>query len=219
MSTNTALLKKLEDTLLRELSNATGNILDNQELIATLESAKEKAVDISHKLTTAKATAKDIEEARVRYSPVATRGAVLFFVMAGLSAVNNMYEYSLAAFLKVFKQVGLGWVAGWWDRQLAAAWLWPVCLQRLQHQGYSTCGMQGPELAAPVAACKQQSHGLRQHRSCSPDALCAPCFCCCSLSLAASVRWTWQGVWVPSLTPSPPTPTATSVWACLCGTS
>lgn len=105
MSTNKALLKKLEDTLLRELSNATGNILDNQELIATLESAKEKAVDISYKLTAAKATAKDIEEARVRYSPVATRGAVLFFVMAGLSAVNNMYEYSLAAFLKVFKQV------------------------------------------------------------------------------------------------------------------
>jgi dynein heavy chain len=106
MSTNKALLKKLEDTLLRELSNATGNILDNQELISTLESAKEKAVDISIKLTAAKATAKDIEEARVRYSSVATRGAVLFFVMAGLSAVNNMYEYSLAAFLKVFKQVG-----------------------------------------------------------------------------------------------------------------
>lgn len=105
MSTNKALLKKLEDTLLRELSNATGNILDNQELIATLESAKEKAVDISTKLTAAKATAKDIEEARVRYTPVATRGAVLFFVMASLNAVNNMYEYSLAAFLKVFKQV------------------------------------------------------------------------------------------------------------------
>lgn len=106
MSTNKALLKKLEDTLLRELSSATGNILDNQDLIATLESAKEKAVDISQKLTAAKSTAKDIEEARVRYSSVATRGAVLFFVMAGLSAVNNMYEYSLAAFLKVFKQVG-----------------------------------------------------------------------------------------------------------------
>jgi hypothetical protein len=105
MSSNKALLKKLEDTLLRELSNATGNILDNGELIATLECAKDKAVDISHKLAAAKATAREIEDARVRYSPVATRGAVLLFVMAGLSAVNNMYEYSLAAFLKVFKQV------------------------------------------------------------------------------------------------------------------
>ncbi len=42
MSENKALLKGLEDTLLRELSNATGNILDNQELISTLESAKAK---------------------------------------------------------------------------------------------------------------------------------------------------------------------------------
>jgi dynein heavy chain len=105
MSTNKALLKKLEDTLLRELSNATGNILDNQELISTLESAKEKAVEISQKLAAAKVTAQEIEEARVRYSPVAVRGAVLFFVMASLSAVNNMYEYSLGAFLKVFNQV------------------------------------------------------------------------------------------------------------------
>ncbi|WIA10356.1 hypothetical protein OEZ85_010548 [Tetradesmus obliquus] len=104
MSTNKALLKKLEDTLLRELSNATGNILDNQELISTLESAKEKAVEISQKLAAAKVTAQEIEEARVRYSPVAVRGAVLFFVMASLSAVNNMYEYSLGAFLKVFNQ-------------------------------------------------------------------------------------------------------------------
>uniref|UniRef100_A0A383W4S5 Dynein-1, subspecies f n=1 Tax=Tetradesmus obliquus TaxID=3088 RepID=A0A383W4S5_TETOB len=104
MSTNKALLKKLEDTLLRELSNATGNILDNQELISTLESAKEKAVEISQKLAAAKVTAHEIEEARVRYSPVAVRGAVLFFVMASLSAVNNMYEYSLGAFLKVFNQ-------------------------------------------------------------------------------------------------------------------
>ena len=42
MSDNKTLLKKLEDTLLRELSNATGNILDNQELILTLEETKTK---------------------------------------------------------------------------------------------------------------------------------------------------------------------------------
>ena len=105
MSTNKALLRKLEDTLLRELSNATGNILDNQELISTLESAKEKAVEISQKLEAAKVTAKEIDEARVRYSSVALRGAVLFFVMASLSVISNMYEYSLSSFLRVFNQV------------------------------------------------------------------------------------------------------------------
>jgi hypothetical protein len=51
MSENKALLKGLEDTLLRELSSATGNILDNQELIATLESAKAKVRSSSRRRT------------------------------------------------------------------------------------------------------------------------------------------------------------------------
>ncbi|KAF5830619.1 hypothetical protein DUNSADRAFT_14266 [Dunaliella salina] len=104
MSDNKALLKNLEDTLLRELSNATGNILDNQELISTLESAKAKAVEIAEKLEASKVMAGHIEEARVRYSPVAQRGAILFFVMDSLSAISNMYEYSLGSFLSVFNQ-------------------------------------------------------------------------------------------------------------------
>ncbi|GMH41526.1 hypothetical protein BSKO_09436 [Bryopsis sp. KO-2023] len=102
MSENKSLLKNLEDTLLRELSNATGNILDNQELISTLESAKSKAVEIAEKLEAAKVTAKEIDEVRVRYTPVAKRGAILFFVMASLANITNMYEYSLASFLRVF---------------------------------------------------------------------------------------------------------------------
>eukprot|EP00803_Ostreobium_quekettii_P011338 evm.model.scf_1312.1 EVM.evm.TU.scf_1312.1 scf_1312:839-40608(+) len=102
MSENKNLLKALEDTLLRELSSATGNILDNHELISTLESAKSKAVEIAEKLEAAKVTAAEIEEVRVRYTPVAKRGAILFFVMAGLANITNMYEYSLASFLRVF---------------------------------------------------------------------------------------------------------------------
>lgn len=79
-----------------------GNILDNQELIATLESAKSKAVEIAEKLEAANVTAREIDEVRVRYTPVAKRGAILFFVMAGLANITNMYEYSLASFLRVF---------------------------------------------------------------------------------------------------------------------
>lgn len=102
MSENKATLQALEDTLLRELSAAQGNILDNSELIATLESAKVKAVEIAEKLEASRVTAHEIEETRVRYSPVAKRGAILFFVMASLSAITNMYEYSLSSFLSVF---------------------------------------------------------------------------------------------------------------------
>ena len=79
-----------------------GNILDNLELVSTLEEAKSKAADISEKLEKAKVTSVEIEEVRVRYTPAAKRGAILFFVMASLSNITNMYEYSLAAFLNVY---------------------------------------------------------------------------------------------------------------------
>eukprot|EP00892_Ulva_mutabilis_P000667 jgi/Ulvmu1/10600/UM065_0055.1 len=102
MSDNKAQLARLEDTLLFELSNASGNILDNYDLIATLERAKASAVDIAEQLQQAKVTAQEIDDVRAKYSPAARRGAVLFFVMAGLANITNMYEYSLESFLTVF---------------------------------------------------------------------------------------------------------------------
>jgi dynein heavy chain, axonemal len=80
-----------------------GNILDNEGLISTLEAAKASAVKIAGQLERARATAVSIDEARSRYTPAALRGAVLFFAMASLSNVSNMYQYSLASFLTVFR--------------------------------------------------------------------------------------------------------------------
>eukprot|EP01018_Ginkgo_biloba_P029506 Gb_13876 [translate_table: standard] len=102
-SENKTLLKSLEDILLRELSNATGNILDNEELLETLENTKRKASEISQKLILARDTANEIEQLRLRYVPAAKRGATLYFVMSSLSAISNMYEYSLSSFLELFK--------------------------------------------------------------------------------------------------------------------
>jgi len=44
------LLKDLEDTLLRELATSTGNMLDNEELVQTLEETKVKASEASTKM-------------------------------------------------------------------------------------------------------------------------------------------------------------------------
>merc|ERR1712072_1261523 len=56
MSANALMIVKLEDTLLHELTAAKGNILDNEELIATLDDTKTKAVEISGKLEQAEFT-------------------------------------------------------------------------------------------------------------------------------------------------------------------
>lgn len=49
-SDNKKLLKDLEDSLLRELATSTGNMLDNTELISTLEETKTKADEVREKL-------------------------------------------------------------------------------------------------------------------------------------------------------------------------
>ena len=45
-SDNKKLLKDLEDALLRELATSTGNMLDNLDLIRTLEDTKAKALEV-----------------------------------------------------------------------------------------------------------------------------------------------------------------------------
>lgn len=45
-SENKRLLKDLEDSLLRELATSTGNMLDNVELVHTLEETKSKASEV-----------------------------------------------------------------------------------------------------------------------------------------------------------------------------
>uniref|UniRef100_A0A8C7PKH0 AAA+ ATPase domain-containing protein n=1 Tax=Oncorhynchus mykiss TaxID=8022 RepID=A0A8C7PKH0_ONCMY len=101
-SENKKLLKDLEDSLLRELATSTGNMLDNVELVHTLEETKSKASEVFEKLKLAEKTSTDIDKLRDGYRPAAKRGAILFFVLAEMALVNSMYQYSLASYLEVF---------------------------------------------------------------------------------------------------------------------
>jgi dynein heavy chain len=102
MSANTQLMAELEDSLLKNLSESEGNILDNEELIGTLEETKRKSVEITAKLDQATFTKAEITKTRSLYSPVAKRGSILYFTMSGLSLIMGMYELSLGSFLSVF---------------------------------------------------------------------------------------------------------------------
>lgn len=103
-SANKAEQRELEDTLLSELSKDQGDtpLVDNEPLIAVLENAKTKSDSINEALIVAAATNEDIESNRDMYKPVAKRGAILFFALTGLSAISEMYEYSLDAYKVVF---------------------------------------------------------------------------------------------------------------------
>ncbi|KAL0219153.1 hypothetical protein P9112_004806 [Eukaryota sp. TZLM1-RC] len=104
MSEMKSTLQELEDSLLRELVNSEGDILSNTDLIQTLEEAKKNAIAVAQSLEQSKVTSDQISEACSIYLPVAVRGSILFFVMSSMSIISSMYEYSLEAFLEVFRE-------------------------------------------------------------------------------------------------------------------
>lgn len=57
---------------------ATGNLLDNANLIQTLENAKAKSVSIAEQLEEMHSTADEIEKVTAGYRPVAKRGSILY---------------------------------------------------------------------------------------------------------------------------------------------
>jgi len=98
---NKKLLKGLEDDLLYRLANSTGNLLDDVELIEVLQKSKLTAVDVNEKLTIAFDTDIRINTAREEYRPAARRGALLYFLVVDMAAINNMYMVSLQQFLQL----------------------------------------------------------------------------------------------------------------------
>uniref|UniRef100_A0A7S1KLH4 Dynein-1, subspecies f n=1 Tax=Percolomonas cosmopolitus TaxID=63605 RepID=A0A7S1KLH4_9EUKA len=92
-------LAKLEEKILHELSiSGNTSLIENDDLIQTLDNTKSRVADIQVKLVKAQETSKEIEKAREAYRVVAKRGAILFFAMASLSGINSMYEYSLSSY-------------------------------------------------------------------------------------------------------------------------
>ena len=70
-------------------------LLDDVELISTLESSKITSVSITEKLKESELLEKIIEETRSQYKPVSIRGSLLFFVIKDLAGIDPMYQYSL----------------------------------------------------------------------------------------------------------------------------
>ncbi|XP_072318696.1 dynein axonemal heavy chain 6 [Eucyclogobius newberryi] len=95
-------LKAIEDRILKLLFTSKGNILDNEELVQTLQESKVTSEAIKIRLEEAETTEVEINTAREGYRPVATRGSVLYFVVASLSEIDPMYQFSLKYFKQVF---------------------------------------------------------------------------------------------------------------------
>jgi dynein heavy chain len=97
-------LAMLEAKILQMLSESQGNILDDEVLINTLADSKVIAVQIGERVAEAEVTEAEINEARSRYLCVATRGSIIYFVIADLALIDPMYQYSLEYYAILFNR-------------------------------------------------------------------------------------------------------------------
>ncbi|KAK6983775.1 Dynein heavy chain 6 axonemal [Biomphalaria glabrata] len=95
-------LKSIEDKILKLLFESEGNILDNEELINTLNDSKVTSAVIKQRLAESETTEEKISVAREKYCCVAERGSVMYFVVSDMGEVDPMYQFSLKYFKQLF---------------------------------------------------------------------------------------------------------------------
>ena len=96
-------LAQIEDKILKMLSEAGGDILDDEELINTLSASKVTSNEIGVALELAEKTESIINETRMKYAPYPERGSLLFFCIAELRNIEPMYQYSLDWFINLYR--------------------------------------------------------------------------------------------------------------------
>ncbi|RKP02777.1 hypothetical protein CXG81DRAFT_10371 [Caulochytrium protostelioides] len=98
-------LRHLEKGLLQALNQSEGNILDNDHVIATLETLKLEAASVTHKMNEADRVMAEVEAVTALYNPLARACASVFTIMEQLASLHHYYQFSLQSFLDVFASV------------------------------------------------------------------------------------------------------------------
>uniref|UniRef100_A0A8C9YIK3 Cytoplasmic dynein 2 heavy chain 1 n=1 Tax=Sander lucioperca TaxID=283035 RepID=A0A8C9YIK3_SANLU len=97
-------LAQLEESLLETLATAQGNILENRELIESLNQTKASSALIQESLLESHRLQASLDQERDAYLPLAESASKMYFVITDLSKINNMYRFSLASFLRLFQR-------------------------------------------------------------------------------------------------------------------
>ncbi|KAH9046427.1 dynein heavy chain protein 1 [Lactarius hengduanensis] len=95
-------LRTLEKLLLQALNESSGNILDDDKVIDTLETLKREAADITRKVEETDIVMKEVEQVTAEYLPIAQACSSVFFILEQLNLVSHFYQFSLRFFLDIF---------------------------------------------------------------------------------------------------------------------
>lgn len=86
----------------RLLNETKGSLLDDEQLVNTLQLSKITSQEVSEKLQISEQNEVKIDAAREGYRPSAERASILFFVLNDMGRIDPMYQFSLDAYIELF---------------------------------------------------------------------------------------------------------------------
>ncbi|KAJ1848010.1 dynein heavy chain, partial [Coemansia sp. RSA 2703] len=101
-----ARMHALERELLQALSRSQGSVLDDDAVVATLETLKTEAAEVARKTAETEGVLLEVERVAAAYTPLARASAAVFFALERLAALHGFYQFSLEFFVgSVFARV------------------------------------------------------------------------------------------------------------------
>ena len=97
-------LSEVEKKLLEELIHLEGNLLENKQLIDSLEQSKEKSMQSEAILKKSIEQSNEIEHKRNIYKNLSKTATTIYILLQELFKINPMYQFSLDNFMSLFKQ-------------------------------------------------------------------------------------------------------------------
>ncbi|KAJ9613346.1 dynein heavy chain [Cladophialophora chaetospira] len=98
-------LRQLEKRLLQALNESRGNILDDDNVIQTLETLKKEAAVITKKVAETEGVMAEVERITQGYSRIANACSSIFALLEQLHHLNHGYRFSLQYFIDIFNSV------------------------------------------------------------------------------------------------------------------
>ena len=98
-------LRNLEKSLLNALSSSSGNILDDDRIMNTLETLKTEALDIEQRVRETEVVFEEISRVSGTYTPLALACSRIYFATEQLASVHFLYQFSLRFFLDIFHEI------------------------------------------------------------------------------------------------------------------
>ena len=100
---NAKKIKEIEEEILKIVSNAGSDILEDDVAVDTLTRAQKTSANIEQQIQASVKTEQQISQFKEKFEVVAKRASLLYFCISDFSVIDPMYQFSLKWFVSLFR--------------------------------------------------------------------------------------------------------------------